>query len=657
MAELVSSLMGKIDAKRRAQVFYHLSEQDNSLLEQLQEYGNPKSDGTEDDDDDGFAISTDFNDAWGNASQSCQQSYSTYSAQMLMDDNSVLGHAEYQWSMAVIDAAPGGLQQTRTALEELRNIVSIRDNIVSDANAEMDMLQDHLLIDVDKQFQEKVGAGVSAQYRASVANNSSLATKEQILDDQKAELADVGSQILYLVQSQNRRTTSEQALNYVYEWMDKLNTYRSAVKQDEFSEKANEVITTLILSLQDMADALISEDESLKSKMSQMENEKEELLTERQQALDDNDLAGAALLDAQISAMDADMEAEKQKILAEMGAEGASESDQSKALSALGENSMEANIIRARNDALADIAEGDMENLGDAVDMLSEYGASGALQSLLDALPSGADSKLKNSLKNALKDANENVLSSLNGNIGAGNKQGAGLGTGTSGSGTESGAGTGENGSEAGAGGTGTGGAGDAGDADALAKLGRMSEDELMALLEGLLGTSFDDMRADGQVVVAATLNRLGEQGVRSAASLANQLITRCGKKANPYVFAQLNDSSTKKYITFKSIGKATTFRYVYNDSKREVTMSDTRGQSYTFLVGEAKVKLTDGKKVSLDGNINFGNRMPYIGEKDTQTYFQCNAEYIQNSEYGACINQKMEQQITELIEQMKEGV
>ena len=237
------------------------------------------------------------------------------------------------------------------------------------------------------------------------------------------------------------------------------------------------------------------------------------------------------------------------------------------------------------------------------------------------------------------------------GGSGAGT-DGSGAGAGGNGAGTDgNGAGAGGSGTGAGGSGAGTGGSGAGGSSSTNPVT--MSERALLNAIEQILGGSFDELDAEGKVAAATALDWLyDEYSNVNAKALAKQFITKCMSQRSPYVYTQLSGHPEAQYIPLSTIGNRSisSYRYVYSDSRQEATMT-YGAKSYRFRVGAKVVTLTDGTEQEIQKyKVEFQNT-PYIDEDTAKTYFNCEAEYIVDTKYGACLTTKVKEKADSLYE------
>ena len=73
--------------------------------------------------------------------------------------------------------------------------------------------------------------------------------------------------------------------------------------------------------------------------------------------------------------------------------------------------------------------------------------------------------------------------------------------------------------------------------------------------------------------------------------------------------------------------------------------------RSLRFRVGANVVTLADGTEQEIKKyKVEFQNT-PYIDEGTAKTYFECEAEYIAGTKYGACVTKKVNENADALYE------
>ena len=170
-----------------------------------------------------------------------------------------------------------------------------------------------------------------------------------------------------------------------------------------------------------------------------------------------------------------------------------------------------------------------------------------------------------------------------------------------------------------------------------------MSETALLNAIEQILGGSFDELDAEGKIAASAALDRLfTDYSNPNAKKLAARFITKCMSQGNIYAYTQLSGHTETEYIALSMLGKpVTSYRYVYNDSRQEATMT-SGSRTLRFRVGAKVVVLTDGTEQEIKKyKVEFQNS-PYIDENTAKTYFDCESEYIVDTRYAACLTKSI---------------
>ncbi len=571
-------------------------------------------------DDEQFVTNADVIDALGSSIQNCQDSYITYSGNMLEESEEVLKGAEYEKSMEVINTASGGYSsQVETLLEDLNDLYHIEDDIVADAASELALLDGGLIDKADSRYRSALSAGAGSAYQAAVASGVSLAAREQALEDQKTAVNAMKSELQYLIQAKTKRQTASEASDYIYERMDGASEFSGAIANDDFKNKAQESVDGFMLWLQDQARSVADGDAS-DDEMQQLEARKEELLMRKAEALDENDLSAAKKYDAMIAAVDNQRNTLEQELNAVLNSSNASAAKKAKAAVQAGRSTTLNNINEMKNAALQAIADGNIsgnEGLANDISALSALGAQSALQEIRDKAQTSDDSSLLKEIDQAIEDSKESSLHSTYGRI-----------DGTAGIGTGDGSGS-SDGSAA------------------------FTEAELEALLQDTFGADFDSLSDADQASAIVGLYRLGQEGTGQASDMARAYLNRGIQAGNPYLYLKLKGESVE-YAPLKLIGDAVGYRYVYSDSKKEVTLT-RKTDIYRFTVAGDQVSFRDGTGKALLAPVKT-QEAPYLSKADANELFGCIAEYIENTDYGVLLSPKMEKGAQDFVLAAQEG-
>ncbi len=300
LSEIVCKLMSRIDSKRRAEIFYRLSQMEGNELGILRDIcagsqfykedkkeddegdegdgdGQEEEDDQDEDDDydyDGeqFVENSGVMDAVGLSIQNCQQSYIEHAGNMLEEGDTVLKNAEYQKSMAVIERSAGGFGgEMESLLLELKHLYHLEENVVADAEAELRLLDGELISQADLKYGKKLSEGASGAYQSAVANHSSQAVKNQVLEDQKAETDAARLELQYLIQAKTKRLPAKEAEEFCYQRIEHAERLYGQVVRDDFQSKAQESIDAHILWLKDLARSVKDGNDDLASDLQKLE--------------------------------------------------------------------------------------------------------------------------------------------------------------------------------------------------------------------------------------------------------------------------------------------------------------------------------------------------------------------------------------------------
>ena len=623
-AEILYALMGKIDAKRRAEVFYQLMEAEDSRLNQLQSLLGGSAYNKDNYNDEQFVASADLSDAVGTAMESCESSYITHNGNQIANDGTVLGEAEYTLSMSVLQKAESGNANLETELQKLKNLYSIKDSLIKDKDAELSLLERELIPEAEKRLQKAFSSGAGQEYKAAVSQGKSKAACEKLLTLQKTEQDKISNEYQFLIKAKTERMGSQAAADYLFDKIEEAGNYYNNIKDDAYAQNAQAGVDACLLELQQLAQSVIDGDSSMRSTLSGLESDKEDIQTLRDAALDQNDLALAKKYDAMLDAIDVEIAAEEKRLSDQLASGSAVE--RAKAMTQLGEKTQAANIAKIQNNAKKKLAEGDMSGIAEAVDALAALGAEDALKDLLSGLGTDATDAVRNALNSALKQVQES-------------------GSGSAGDGTGSGS-TGD--------GSGTGSGSGSGNGNAAAGFG-LTGDELLALLESALGNAFADMDDADQAAALGALSLFGAEGSSEAAALAQTLTADCMKNGNKSLFVTYSGSGAEKYISAQTIGRVTDYRYIYSASRRDAVLS-SRGRTYRYSVGSSEVRLTDGTIEQMSSETVLQGNVAYIPETAGSKYFGCTVIYIEGTNYAVCVTEGMDATVQQLLEDLEKG-
>ncbi|MCR5774427.1 MAG: hypothetical protein K6G42_05025, partial [Lachnospiraceae bacterium] len=163
----------------------------------------------------GSSFNTDSSliDAIGNSSGNCQQSYNTYHSQALVDSDSVLGHAEYEYSEQVIDQASA--DGAGGPLNYLMNVLNIKNGVIKDAKSEINLLDSSLLDLAEGNYEEALTLGEPKEYSNIVEKGGGASSGETVLKEQMDKVEAKRTELEFLIDAYKQRAAAADALTYV----------------------------------------------------------------------------------------------------------------------------------------------------------------------------------------------------------------------------------------------------------------------------------------------------------------------------------------------------------------------------------------------------------------------------------------------------------
>ncbi len=634
-----------------------------------------------------FNADTALLDAIGDSISNCGESYTTYLSKALVDSDDLLGHVIYDYSSQVIENSSSG--SLGGPIEFLKHATNIRDDVISDKDGELALLKSSLLSMGSSRYTQKATAGTNSEY----ASLTSEGAKQSSLENQKTEEEADRSMFQFLIEAMRKRDTAPNALEYVNERINITQQLLDQIPSDEFKSYSTTSVQAHLVWLKEEAQKIIDSDDSLKSKLDELKDKKKELQKKRDQCLDNNDLAGAKAYDAKIAAVDQDIAEENQKLIKgdlddlnkkKNDALDRGDADEVARLNAEMEslkNNADANSLGddLLNKAMSKLADDQNADLSGIAQALADLGATDKLSDLAKiAKDSGASASTLADIQDALNSAGggkggsggsgSGSGGSGSGSGGAGDGSGgAGDGSGGAGSGSggagdgSGGAGSGSGGAGSGSGGSGSGsggsGSGSGSGGSGSGNKALYDADELLAMLEDLLGKSLDEMDDKDLAVTDAICSRLSKSGVNSGKDLAGKITNIMLTKGNKYLYSQYEGDKTTEYISMDTLSNVTSYRYFYDDTKARATMT-SGSKIYIFTRGSDKMykQSTDTDPETMKKKTVFQNRL-YMFEDDSDNYFDCKAEYIDGTNCAVCLTKTMQSDVDKNVDAMLESL
>ena len=181
-----------------------------------------------------------------------------------------------------------------------------------------------------------------------------------------------------------------------------------------------------------------------------------------------------------------------------------------------------------------------------------------------------------------------------------------------------------------------------------------LTEEELLDYIEIASEHIFDDLDNAQKAAAIAALYRIGQFGNQTAEAMAKNLLNEGVRAQNPWLYPKLKKEATE-YLPLRLIADSTGYRYIFSDSKTEVTLSK-KLEVYHFTIYQEEVSLKDGETETLAAAVKVQDEEAYLSSADAMQYFTCEAEYIENTQYGICLSPKVKEQMEAILKTVLEG-
>ncbi len=652
MSDMVMSVMEKIDARRRAEVLLPLQETELENLSRIvsKDYTyregevfagwNSENETSVSVNEDGseevherpsiedYALNLELVNGISEAISNVQESYIEHSSNMLVPGSTVLTQVEYELSVTLARRAAAenysGCDETTMKLIYLQRI---NDGVIREGDVERDFIQNELIGKEESAYRASLSAGEGEAYKA-LSSTAAAAVKANALKQQKNDTEILRNELQFVIQAYIDRLAVETAMEHISQRIDDCDSYRRGIKGDAYESYAQSSVDAHLEWLQQ---TLTSLQDSLGNRtMDHLKEQKDDLLMEKMEALDKNQLGVAKKLDAQIAAVDQEIQDLTDQLNAIIQSDNTTAAEKAQAAAALGDDALQ----NMKNNVLEDIRNGELDGVDNLID---------GIGALAGSQPEGA----LNALKDIYEELSDQALA------GSGDGSGTGDGSGA--------------------------GAGSAALNDLLAKVedvtteqmanfvGTLSENDLEDLIRAYVeenGSSddaaallenqdlLDLMNGLSDEMLAALLAGLDmyadETGNADAKSLVGSLSKTAFGDGNIYVYSKLSGQQGVEYIPTDRIGKACRYRYIFNDSQKAVTLQ--KGSEYYRFTAFSAVVDRGGTLEDMSRAAGF-QRTVYLIEDAAQSYFKLETEYLTDSSYAVLLTENMSAQALEFLD------
>lgn len=656
--EAVESVQTHVDARRRVRSLTTLSDNLDTLLDQAsgravsngfsssslmgtlgglfsfssRAKGSDEEDSGEAQVDPDFIINSDIISAIGDASSNVETSISSYSAKILEEGTTAASKSRYRYTNDLILQTKAGNQAASdTATENLCSLDNILNGTVGDQKKELDALTMELISQAMEAYKEKLSAGVDEKYGEAVAAGASEGARTQILKDQKSGTDAARLEYQSMLEAAFLRMENSAAQTYNQQLIEGVPDLRALVPQDAVSSYQLETVEAHLIWLRKELTELIKNGTDT-SEMDELQSALDDLENQRRSALDDNDLAKARRLEAEAEAKKKDIDDLTRNLTDVLNSSSSSEADKARALAQLGSNSAASMINDLADRIISDIQDGlgdgsesglgdeagndtgsntgdqNLSDLNNALNALEAAGgldpdaAQGALSQIQNALDSasGLDSGLADKLASSLDQIGENLADGASGDLSG------------------------------------------------------LKEDQLLGMLENLLGGSFASASSQDQGAVIVALDRFGNDAPnQNARALAAKLANQAAESGNAYFYKKYT-ADEKARISLQSVERILNYRYIFDQAHNTATLQKGK-RYYLFTVQKDSCQMSGGESKKLSGPAVYSDVM-YLLSEDGKQLFDMSAYYISESIYGTVVTGNMESQIQDFYDQLMGG-
>ena len=591
-AATVHSVMSSVDAARRAEVFRKLSE---SSLQVLIKQLNGTSSVSTDDIPEEFTSDPEVDTAAADSLEAVQEAYVTCSNKMLTEGTTAFGKQKYEYVKKLVAAAAAGDQDTCDEYaDKLTDLSNIADNQIINEDSESELIDDDLIDKADSEYINALSSGAGSEYQTAYESGSSKSVLDRKLKQKLTETDSFRTEVQFIVKARSSRMSNDKAQKFVEKRLDGISNFENAVKDDAFQSYALQSISSYRKYLTGLLKDLV-EKSSEGSEMSKLQKQKDELLLEKQDQLDDNDLAAAKLTDAKIDDINTQMDTLENQLTLVIYSTTSSESEKAAAKANLRSVSVASDIDAVKENILDAINEGDADSVDRNLDGLSSL-ISGNRDAGMSAL-----TEIKNELTveaasgdeyaSAMSRELEKVKTII------------------------------------------------ADNSDVL--ISSLTEDEISSAVSSAFGRTYEELDDSEKIAVLMSLSAYTDETKDETAE--NFLITKAQNEAdagNIYIYSKL-DSESNVFVSVKALSLCTGYRYIFSDTQQKCILKDS-GSYYSFKADDSTVKRSaaaDAKNSSsgsdeLSSPAGFQGCI-YIPSDYVSEKFGLTAEYLQKTDYG----------------------
>ena len=551
--------------------------------------------------------------AIGQCIQNVEESIVAYQTKLLTDEGSTASaQMEYRYSQLLISRVKEeDIEGCDEIMQKLCDLQNIMDGNIANQSSELDALTAELINAAYQIYAKDLSAGVSTEYRTAEAEGSTRAVLAQYLTRQKAQANADRIEYQTMLDAAFQRMESEAAKAYVLKLIDGVPAMRQTIRTDAAQSYLEETLDEHLEWLRSSYATLVKNG-SNSTRMEQLEQEKQKLEAQRRDALDNNDLAEANRLKAEMDAIQKEIDQLLASLIDILNSINSSEADKARARAEMGSTNTASLLTDMASDLSSAIRSSDAEGEDlknqlaalSAAAQLNPDAGKAALDQVGDALnkATGLNSGLVADLKDTLEEAKDAVDAKA--------QQGAELSK------------------------------------TALASL-------MDSIMERLFGTDFEHSTSAQQASAILAMEWYGqEENSDTALKFAAALAKQAAANRNPFLYKKY--TAKEAYMSLQALGKALDYRYIFDD--KYVTVTLQKGKEYYLFTSSKKQYKIAGEKIKkLKASPELMDTL-YVHGEDSEKIFSTKAEYIQEAQYAVVGTPSVETQAKELYERLLEG-
>lgn len=555
-ADTSLTIMDGLDSARRLEVYSNLYDETlQSLIEDIQ---------TDKEGTDGFYVDYDLIAAIGTAMEEVNNKLIECEAGAVEEGTTAVSKIKYQMIEQVSELIETNDDEAIDSLmENIEDIINIESGIAKNPEREAELIKEVIISEaLDKLINEDSDGGVW--------------------------------EIEYLAKTALSGMSAEEGTEFIDEIIEKLDELADGGTGEEVKDE----LEALKDSFLDMKNKLSSDT----SYLAELIDKKEELKTNRQSSLDENNLSEADKIQLEIEAIDEEIEKEEQRLTEIINSETAGSEEKAGAMAALQSETAAASIIETKESIQEYLDDGmyDDTMLGiEAMEAFLEMNVPltlSCMQEIYDDvltkmyLEGNDDSGLKE-----IKEALENII--------ADNYQAI---------------------------------------ADGL------SEETALEILENVIGAAYKDCTEWQKICMVAALYKYGSETNNSdVKTTASNLTTALYSEGNKYIYLKLNNE-VRPFVSLKAFSDCSEYRYVFYSQSKSVTL--TKGAKYyTYTVFKNQVISMEGI-AEMDTYARYQSDI-YLSDTYMEEVFMVSCIYVDNTDYAILITQDMEEELSILLD------